>query len=154
MDESSSLRFSPGVEHILLTAGWYPGRTVDPSAWINQLEREGLRCSPAAEDVLRTLGGIRVEPPEPTGAAIGTEPFDFRPLEVASGESDRFPGWEAKAGTPLFPLGAAYSWCILLMAPDGRVFLGVANEILLVGMTIQEALDVLALGTRQLMPLG
>lgn len=144
---------NPEIERILRAAGWFPGRSIDPMGWIAQLECEGLHASDAAVAALCELGGLRVDPPDRVGAVIKPQPFDFLPLDVASGEAERFLTWEAQAGTSLFPLGTAYSWAMLLIDPSGRVLVALVEEMFVVGATLEEALEVLAIGSRILPPL-
>ncbi|MFF3088186.1 SUKH-3 domain-containing protein [Streptomyces nojiriensis] len=51
--------WSAEAEGALRGAGWYPGRSVETTAWRVRLEADGFRIHAAAEEFLREFGGLR-----------------------------------------------------------------------------------------------
>ncbi|MFD4133632.1 SUKH-3 domain-containing protein [Streptomyces goshikiensis] len=70
--------WSVEVETVLRGAGWYPGRSIDTTAWRVRLEADGFRIHAAAEDFLCEFGGTdrwrRWLRHHPGAAAIRTQP--------------------------------------------------------------------------------
>ncbi|NEA53438.1 hypothetical protein G3I60_04490 [Streptomyces sp. SID13666] len=71
--------WSVEVEATLRGAGWYPGRSIDTTAWRERLEADGFPIHSAAEEFLREFGGLTVG----TGGAGITSSraaFELNPL--------------------------------------------------------------------------
>lgn len=105
------------VERVLRAAGWHPGRSHDTTPWREQLEADGFRMHPAAEEFLREFGGLTFGPGD-LGITRAREAFELDPL-LALGEDDRFGEWGEEIGRHLFPLGDL---------GHGHVFLGLDEQ--------------------------
>lgn len=46
----------------LIEAGWYKDRGIDISDWIKQLNREGYKIFPYAEEIIKSLGRLYIRP--------------------------------------------------------------------------------------------
>ncbi|MCT9080902.1 SUKH-3 domain-containing protein [Streptomyces fulvoviolaceus] len=105
--------WSAEVEAVLRGAGWYPGRSVDTTAWRERLEADGFHIHSAAEEFLREFGGLTVGSGG-SGITSAREAFELDPL-LALGEDDRFGDWGEEIGRRIAPLGEV---------DHGRFFLG------------------------------
>jgi hypothetical protein len=143
---------SEPVERCLRAAGWTPARRVKTSKWLRQLAREGYVAVPSARPILGSLGGLTIDPPEEDDQAFTPEPFDFLPVNAASGERDAVALWERILGQALFPLGGAFGYMVLLVAEDGQVVAGETDTVHLVGENIDDALEVLIRAHRRPSP--
>lgn len=131
------------TERVLRAAGWYPGRRIDVSGWVCELEESGFLMHEAAVEFLSEFGGLRVNVHGP-GISCVKEPFELDPL-LCLGEDDRFRGWGNTLGKHLAPLGEL---------DHGRFFLGIdAHAVIHLVVDwvasfgpVSEALDRLILG--------
>lgn len=92
------------VIELLKKNGWYKGRKVDISFWINELSKEGYSCFEYAIEILEELGGIEVNVGNSNGYKGAM--FDFNPYNAASGEYDRIERFEISVGEKLYPIGS------------------------------------------------
>ncbi|MFD9565095.1 SUKH-3 domain-containing protein [Streptomyces sp. NPDC059994] len=109
--------WSAEAEAVLRGAGWYPGRSVDTTAWRVRLEADGFRIHAAAEEFLREFGGLMTAGGG-SGITRAREPFELDPL-LALGEDDRFGEWGEEIARCLFPLGEL---------DHGHAFLGMDEQ--------------------------
>jgi hypothetical protein len=123
-------------------AGWAEDRHVADEVlrWDRALLEEGFAMHPAARQALTRFGGLRLRQ-RGLGETMPIGDIDLDPL-LALGERDRFEVHEAVIGTRLYPLGGHY---FLAIATDGNVFT-LMEDIVLVGASIEEALDNLVAG--------
>jgi len=143
------LKLSNEVEAILASQGWFPKRRIDIRSWIEQLQGEGFHSSCIAAQILQNLGGLKFAPPRPGNTAYAPDDIIFNPIAAASGEIDRFDGWNQRYQLNLFPLGECLHIMILSVNEDGRVFAGTRGAFCLVGADLSEALEVLTLARKR-----
>lgn len=135
--------WSAEVEVVLRGAGWYPGRSVDTTAWRVRLEADGFRIHAAAEEFLREFGGLTAAGGG-SGITRAREPFELDPL-LALGEDDRFGEWGEEIARCLFPLGELdHGHAFLGMDEQGELYV-VANWLARFGR-MPEAMENLLLG--------
>ncbi|MBL9021072.1 MAG: SUKH-3 domain-containing protein [Myxococcales bacterium] len=122
----------------LQRAGWSPGRDVSSRVeeWTKTLcETGSFPRVEVAFEILRELGGLRVEP-HTTGHDFAPGPVVFDPT-LAVGEEDRF----ASHGEGLFPLGEVYDGHgFLAIEESGRTFI-VGDELIVLGDTFEEGVS-------------
>ena len=139
-------RFSKIVSETLRAAGWFPGRRVPTDNWRQRLEADSFRSSEVAVDALAEFGGLQIRQ-RGAGITMARESIDLDPC-LALGERDRFLQFEGLIGRGLFPLGeGGGGHFFIAMSDEGAVF-GVADGIVQLGATIEEALTNLILGIR------
>lgn len=113
----SEFDFPPEVETALRHDGWYPGRSVDTSAWSRMFESDGLVMHPAAGRFLREFGGLALDVAGP-GVDMARAPSQFDP-QFCADEGDLFAEWSAEYGKEIFPIG---------QYDLGRYFLGIGSD--------------------------
>jgi hypothetical protein len=133
----------------LAAAGWNPSRKVDPRPWIRLLEAEGFCCFDQAEQILASVGGLVLRPPERSDRAFLPQPIRFDPMYIASGEFDRMAEFERLAEEPLFPLACAFDHMMMLIGVSGCTHLGHMGELYLAGQSFEEALNNLVEGLQK-----
>jgi hypothetical protein len=133
----------------MTAAGWYEGRALSVEVlhrWEQQLGKEGFRMSAPAAVALAEFGGLRVEQ-RAAGVDMSRETFEFDPT-LAIGERDRFLRFESPGVGRLFPLGeAAGGHAFLAISDAGHAFL-LADSLLPIGSSIEEAIRNLVEGRR------
>ena len=138
--------FSESTQNCLLRAGWTPDRRVPTQEWTDELESEGFTILPDAQRLLANLGGLEVQPVKDRRINVyapGIVHFD--PVSAASGEFDGIDLLQKQLDTVLTPLAEVSGRSILLLAGDGRVYLGWTDVVWLVGHSFEAALDTLLL---------
>lgn len=146
------LKFDPRVEAVLLQSGWSPTRSISISHWIDPLEREGFNMGPQAKEILRNLGGLRIEPPTSPSNLFYPSAINFDPYFAASGELDRVRLWQVRYGRTLSPLGEYDPLFLLLCGDDGAIFGAREHKFNKLGNNIEEALEVRVLANRWPIP--
>lgn len=147
MGNQQMIRFQKNVAEVLSAAGWYEGRNIVDlvNKWAKTLDRPGgFQIFPAAEIALREFGGLRINPSGP-GLDHGPSPLIID-ASLAVAEEELFQSWSETLHTKLYPLGEAGPVAEFLAIDEhGRVLL-LSFDALLVGQTIEEALDHLIRG--------
>lgn len=108
--------YTPETERTLRNAGWTPGRKLDISELLDQLEKSGFVVSKAAEEFLSEFSGLTFDISGP-GITRARERFVLDPL-LCLGEDDRFTEWGEDLGEILTPIGEL----------DYRFFLGISES--------------------------
>lgn len=136
----------PSVTKALHVAGWSEDRAAPLDPWVKLLEEEGYRVFDYARAVLSAFGGLVIEPAEDISAT-----FDSGPLRIGlvPDEYDRVARWSAQLGIPLVPIGEWIDYYFVVVSSDGRVFAGSLDQLLYLGPTIEEALELVVTATRQ-----
>lgn len=120
---------------LLQASGWQPGRSVDITADLEALTREGFVVSPAAEAFLRQYSHL-----------IMQVPGKSNPMIVDGGVAARhaFVGWEeaysAAIGKRLVPVGE-YSNLLFWIDPDGDIWATFDDDYGRAGASLQEVLQ-------------
>ncbi|SRR5579872_3126799 len=147
MSDQKMNQFAKPVADVLIAAGWHPGRCMIDlvAAYAKALDRpSGFQIFPCAKAALEEFGGLKVDQSGP-GVDHGRNPFTIDP-HVAVGEEELFDSWSQMLHTKLYPLGEAGPVAeFLAIDENGRVLL-LSFDALLVGQTIEEALDHLIRG--------
>ncbi|WP_040816003.1 SUKH-3 domain-containing protein [Nocardia concava] len=113
---------NPLTSQTLTAAGWTPGRRIDITGWTNRLESEGFQVSRPAAAILKSFGGLTIQPPNLTTALWPADSLFFDPLDVANGMYDRYADFESALGRRMTPLAVnASGTTFLLILDDGRV---------------------------------
>ncbi|MEU3556256.1 SUKH-3 domain-containing protein [Streptomyces fragilis] len=138
--------FAPDEEvaKTLAAAGWFPGRSVDVTPWLQELEEAGLVAHPAARAFLSQFAGLSV-PDRGPGVTVFRAAFSFDP-KSALGAEDQFTDWSAELGVSLFPIGELEHCHPLGIDEDGDVYV-VSDWIAIYG-SWDKALRSLVLGYR------
>jgi SUKH-3 immunity protein len=145
-------KFDPRVEAVLLQSGWTPTRSISIWQWIDPLEREGFVMVPQAKEILRNLGGLRIEPPTSPSNLFYPSAINFDPYFAASSELDRVQLWQERYGLRLSPLGEYHPVFLLLCGEDGTIFGAREHKFDKLGNNIEEALEVRVLANRRPTP--
>ncbi|MDX8048573.1 SUKH-3 domain-containing protein [Lentzea sp. BCCO 10_0798] len=136
---------APPARSLLEAAGWYPGRNVSIEAWDDVLRSEGHRLSPAAKEVLTSLGGLTVTP---SPAAKYGERLHFEPELAGAGAYDIAERFEVLFGQTFYPIAEWVSNSIVYLGDRGKVVSWDHVEPLDIADSFTEALDVMLVGTR------
>jgi SUKH-3 immunity protein len=133
--------FSAKTLTALETAGWFPGRKVEPGPGT------AAATFPMVRKFLEQFEGlkIRYEGPRVTGRVdeIRIDPT------IAAKEIDTkwVKDYETRVGCALVPIGQAFSrHATLLMAPDGRVWGGYDDELFPLGVSGEDAIENICTG--------
>ena len=144
------MRFSAQAENSLRRAGWYPGRQVPDlvASWSETLLRsDGLQMFPSAESALLEFGGLKFDEQGP-GVTCSREPFELDPT-LAIYEGDSLGDFVPVLDTNLYPLGEAEGGlCFVVIGENGRVYLLMQDEAMLVGLNMEDGLESLLVGRR------
>ncbi|MBD2818555.1 SUKH-3 domain-containing protein [Streptomyces parvulus] len=104
----------------LVASGWSAGRKVDTGQWVEQLEAEGYRSHPMAEEILAAVGGLSIDPVNRVGPNFGNdEPYNFDPLAAGSGQRDLAAEVESILGGDYFPIGEWLSYSSVFVEVGG-----------------------------------
>jgi hypothetical protein len=138
-------KFSPETRHILLSAGWFPGRQINIDAFCAGFREAGLKASTAVCSFLSEFGGLRLEYQH-------REVEGFRDWCTFSGRIPISPLWiktySRVVKEDLCVIGTAFEdYMVLLMGPSGSVVAGYDDVLLLVGRDGVEAIERLCQGT-------
>jgi hypothetical protein len=156
-DAAGAAGFDPATRRVLRDGGWFPGRDVtsEVDAWLVRLlaSEESLADRPdalaSARRVLGEFGGVYCQIHGP-GQQRALTPFGFFPDPDPQAElPDAFASesLEDRVGVPLFPIGFAPEYRqLIVIAPDGRVFLTGHAVDFLAGVDIATAIAAMALG--------
>lgn len=147
----SSFSFSAQVLAELESAGWTPDRSVDISAWVNELEPQGYRLSEPAEEALRSFGGLELGPVNLTGPNFSNgESLNIDPILAGSGHYALAEELEHEIGENWFPLGEWLSYSSVFIGDSGRVVATGMGWIWEVGSSIEDAIEFALMAHHQL----
>jgi hypothetical protein len=111
---------SQALTDALIASGWSPDRSISIAYWMDQLRSYGLTILPEAESVLRTFGGLVVNPVRSPSDKYAPGVIRFDPLLAC--EPDRIQWWERYLQMKLTPLGEVGDQACLVLAENGTVF--------------------------------
>lgn len=134
------------VQEILIKSGWYQGRKIDVSNWINELTKEGYKFSAYANDLLEEIGGLCICPERIKFGKTYPGDADFNAYSAGSGEFDRLEIFEMLSKEPLFPLGMVFGQWFLYVGESKKVYMGDVNQLFLLGNSFEEFLNNLIMG--------
>ena len=138
--------FHPVVENAVGAAGWSPAYSAPIDGWISRLQAEGYDVFDYARDVLASFGGLLVHPTEDVRAGFSSGPLR---VGLVTNEFDRVMEWGSRLELPLVPVGEWMDYYFVVVAPDGRVFAGTLGQLLYLGSTFEEALELIVTATRE-----
>jgi len=139
--------FSEHTLRALELAGWSPERNVPTEHFEHGLSTEGYEVSPPVRAFLRSFGGIRLEYPHfRQPESLDHAHFDA----IIAAErifKDHAVYWSEIAKQRLCVIGEAFDGGMtLLMGPDGTVFAGRDDLLLVVGIDGADAIEALCAG--------
>jgi hypothetical protein len=111
---------TPSISTALLAAGWTPGRRIDISPLVAEMQSWGFKVIPEAGSILEEFGRLKIEPLHSDQDAYYAEVIFFDPLQTA--ELDRLLDCERRLATQLSPIGALRSDATLMVASGGGIF--------------------------------
>lgn len=96
------------------SAGWFPGRRIDPSPYLQALRADGYPIFSAVEEFLAEFGGLSFRVPE--DFPNRREPFDFDAIDAARRchIQDVLNGHQQTVGQPLCIVGTNRQYNILI----------------------------------------
>src|SRR4029450_4232282 len=98
--------FSSPVLQELKAAGWAPDRTMDISAWVEELGPQGYNLSDAAAQSLRSFGGLELGPINTEGPNFSNdEPLNVDPILAGSGHFALAEELSRELGDAWYPFG-------------------------------------------------
>lgn len=112
----------PIISSTLAAAGWSTDRRIDISRWQTWYSLEGYEPDETTFDILRSFGGLTLEPPRLENAYYRGGRTEFEPELAADGESPRIHEWEPEVGELLWPIGEWVQMYILLNSPSGAIY--------------------------------
>jgi SUKH-3 immunity protein len=133
----------PIVKRALCDGGWTPDRSVPAQHLLEALRLNGFHVFRDAEEILRRFGGLVIKPPERLQAAFRSGAISFSPISAALGEAPRIALRETQFGCRLCPIGEWSGEYILLVADDGRVFAETTFQVLQLGESFDDALELM-----------
>jgi len=113
------------------TIEWYHARTDDGYVW-----------STAVQHFLAGFGNLTIDPIRSEAATFGSGPFEIEP-DLVIGERERIAHREDTIGESLCPVGEWSGESIVLISPSRRVYAETSYQVLLLGQSPEEALDVI-----------
>lgn len=134
---------------VLRMAGWFPGRIVNTTNYVESWGRRGVSTNLPAEDFCREFGGLEIHHP-PRVSVGGREYSDFTnldPVSAVSGISEvALREYSRLAGEALCPVGINRSHMTVLIGPSGRVVGGVDNYLFELGADLKDAINKITAG--------
>ncbi len=130
------------TQRALREASWFPERHVPTREWYDSLTGSDYKWSGAAERFLASLGDLVIHPIKSQESIFGSGTLVTDPTR-ASGEYERIAEREKSIGESLCPVGEWSGEYIVLIAPSSRVYAEMTYQVLLLGQTVEEALDVM-----------
>ncbi|MBV9791035.1 MAG: SUKH-3 domain-containing protein [Chloroflexi bacterium] len=131
--------FSDATKHQLRRAGWNPTRSVSTTHVIRSLEAEGFTVFPVVREFLQHFGNLIFK--ERHGFFHTEITFHFDAQDAADGIfRERVEDYAELLHVPLCPIGRA-SHATLMMDPNGAIYGGFDDGLLLWGHTPIEAIE-------------
>lgn len=137
--------FSPEVITVLRAAGWSPRRRVPVEPWDCVLRVEGYVLSGLARELLRSLGGLRLQP---LRSALYRDRILIEPVLAGSGARDIADEFEQRYGQRFYPIAEWIGGACVFVGDRGMVVSYDDFETLRVGLTPAAAFDVMIVGTQ------
>jgi hypothetical protein len=126
----------------LTASGWYQNRAVAPEQWTARLAFEGFTFTPEAERILRSLGGLVVDPVRSHSDSYAPSGLVFDPKIAAPGEFDRVQEWQHWLKMTLSPFASSQDGLIcILLGENGAIFGVWCNELRKYGSSFSDALE-------------
>jgi hypothetical protein len=131
--------FSCITEGYLRQIGWSEARHTDTALYERVLVENGFPVYPAQREFLARFGGLQSKERRPGGEPI----FDFNVLLALDViDSDMIGAHAVEVGSMLSPIGEMYHrYRILAMAETGAVYSLVDDDLCLIGMSGEEAVE-------------
>lgn len=133
---------SPDVVAALEASGWRPDRAVPVEDWHRVLAAEGFVLSDLAGEVLRSLGGLRVDPTVP---GPYHHPVLFEPVLAGSGSRDVAEEFETLFHQRFYPVAEWISNACVFVGDGGKVVSYDDIEWLDIADSVGAALEVMLL---------
>jgi hypothetical protein len=89
---------SPAAVAALAGFGWHPGRSVDVTAWEDEITGDGFVVSEVARGLWRSLGGLEI-------VGVAGAALEVDPTEVQGYHDAPLVAWPAELGQRLCPVG-------------------------------------------------
>ncbi|GLZ31964.1 hypothetical protein Lesp02_41520 [Lentzea sp. NBRC 105346] len=137
--------FSPELVAALEASGWTRDRRVDIEQWDAVLSVEGYHLSDVARELLESLGDLRVQP---VFEGEYRSSLYFEPEAAGAGAIDIAEELEGLFGQRFYPLAEWISASCVFVGEHGKVASYDDVEMLDIGDTVNEGLEVMVLGTR------
>jgi hypothetical protein len=134
--------FHPKTAFMLEKAGWVEGRNTPTNAWRDALVEDGYKWSNTAEAFLNDFGGLVVSPVKDKEAVFGSGILVVDPL-LCLGEQERIKQRGYALKEELCPVGEWLGESIILISPRGLVYAETTFQVLLLGRTFIDALEVI-----------
>lgn len=118
---------NPLVLFVLRNAGWYPGREVDVTPWVDAFLAHGKPPIDSAIAILREFGGLQINPPKIVpGQVYGSETIEFNPRpfneEPLYADDRMYAAWERVLGKKVYQIGYDYAYP-LFVDETGAVYI-------------------------------
>ena len=133
----------------LRAAGWSPERQINITLHVAMLENEGYEVSEMAASFLRSFGDLQLQVPNAYGP--GTDEVSFKVITTVKNRFKEHVDYYAqRIGAPsLCLIGEMYQGYLLTaLSPDGRMVAGFDEELFLVGVSPEDALNKLCAGVK------
>lgn len=131
----------------LSASGWTQDRDVDIDTWVVALEAAGYVMNRNAREVLRSLGGLTIEPLESEDQVYKPSPIVFDPMRLRW--LPRLASWERALGMTLSPLGECYEGSSLYIGEDDRLYANWDALVECLGEDFEDSLATLVLATKR-----
>lgn len=139
------LRWSEITERTLVAAGWRGTARNEWKSERNRLEAAGYECSAAASRFLERFGGLSLSWVDGTNLERSLHTHAEKAVRHAISKNIILDS--LKAGSKLCPVGESHNEHMTMMiAPDGSIYLGMDDVLLLAGRSSEEAFDSIVLG--------
>lgn len=135
------------IQAALRISGWHPERAVDIEPWIAQLEKVGYCMNDQSRALLRTLGGLVIEPVLVDERAYLPTATILDPLRLLW--LPRQKAWEGFLETSLSPLGEGLGDAALYISDDGRIFASWDRLFECLGCSVEDSLETLLFATKR-----
>ena len=132
-------QFTEETKRLLEKAGWHEGRQVDPTPYVEALQKRGYTVFPPVVEFLRQFGGLEFYSLEYDSFIQRFDPTNTYATSPAAVNHDA-----AAIGVPLCPIGEADDYTTtLMMDPAGKIYYRLEDGIYHIEGTAEAGLNAL-----------
>ncbi len=140
------MKFSIETETLLKNFGWYAGRNIDITQYLEYYKKEGLKINEVIKDFLQEYGGIKIIYPHHKYENL-THDMEINPLESAPYKNDTREYYELRTGEYLVPIGNAMGrHMYVFMSFSGSIYITDSDYMMKLGDSYINSLETICKG--------